>query len=130
MRISGKQIRELHTMKYWEILEVRNTEKTGRREFIFDFFLQRTLLCFLFVFAKCTITSLIYYMLVQDHYFDQSTPAFGFCFIPNCMRTFLLLANFATWESFLHMIFCKESKMSLRQLSMSGVLVTYVGACA
>ena len=64
--------------------------KNGRWKFIFDVFSQRTLFCFLFVFARLTITSLIYYMLIQDHNLDQGTPSFGFCFIPNCVRMIIL----------------------------------------
>ena len=84
------------------------------------------------MFAKVTITSLIYYMLVQDHNSDQSKPSFGFCYIPNCMR---MIINFYCLQIcnlgiILHIIFCKEFRMSLMQLSMSGVLVTYVRVCA
>ena len=60
----------LHKKKY------RKNWKTG----MFDFILQRTLLYFVFVFVRLTITSLIYYMPIQDHNFDQSTIAFGFGF--------------------------------------------------
>ena len=84
MRIIGNRKGELHKKKYWKIWKVgifwqrRSTGKIGKWEFLFHFFLQKTLFCFLFVFARLTITSLIYYKLIQDHNCEQNTSVFGF----------------------------------------------------
>ena len=81
----------LHKMKY---------RKKWKMGILFDFFSERTLFYFPFVFAKLTISSLIYYMLIQDNNFNQSTLAFGFCIIPNCMRLIIHFLKFCIWKLF------------------------------